>query len=169
MPNPPPHESADPLMSLIACLNEHRAHVISGIDGLTEEQLDLVAAPSGWTLRGIVSHLLYDVEIFWLGAVLMGDPEAIGRLRDGWTAPRLPVATLRTEYVAAAARADVHLQDVGLSSAPAWQPSPEVFSAPLPPTALDVILRVLSETATHAGHIDMARESIDGRQYLTLD
>lgn len=30
------------------------------------------------------------------------------------------------------------------------------------------ILRLLVETATHAGHLDMAREAIDGHQHLVV-
>jgi hypothetical protein len=30
------------------------------------------------------------------------------------------------------------------------------------------VLRLLVETATHAGHLDLARESIDGHQHLVV-
>jgi hypothetical protein len=30
-------------------------------------------------------------------------------------------------------------------------------------------MHVITETATHAGHMDAARELIDGRQWLVLD
>jgi len=32
-----------------------------------------------------------------------------------------------------------------------------------------VLLHVITETACHAGHLDAARELIDGRQWLTLE
>jgi hypothetical protein len=32
----------------------------------------------------------------------------------------------------------------------------------------DVLMHVIGETATHAGHLDAARELIDGRQWLVL-
>lgn len=32
----------------------------------------------------------------------------------------------------------------------------------------EVILHVIAETATHAGHLDATRELIDGRQWLVL-
>ena len=32
----------------------------------------------------------------------------------------------------------------------------------------EVLLRVLGETSLHAGHLDMAREAIDGRQDLVV-
>ena len=33
----------------------------------------------------------------------------------------------------------------------------------------DALLHVITETATHAGHLDAARELIDGRQHLVLE
>jgi hypothetical protein len=33
---------------------------------------------------------------------------------------------------------------------------------------LDVIVHVIKETATHAGHLDVARELIDGHQHLVM-
>lgn len=65
---------------LIAQLDHQREHVLAGIEGLGERALDRVVAPSGWTLRGMVTHLLYDVEIFWMGAVLGADRLAIARV-----------------------------------------------------------------------------------------
>ena len=35
-------------------------------------------------------------------------------------------------------------------------------------TAREVVLHVLTETAVHAGHLDAARELIDGRTWLVL-
>ena len=88
--------------ALIAHLDRQREHVLAGIEGLGERALDRVVAPSGWTLRGMVTHLLYDVEIFWMGAVLGADPSAIARVCDGWAAPSIPGRQLRQEYRAAA-------------------------------------------------------------------
>ena len=61
---------------LTAHLDAHREHVLTAIKGLGDK-LDRVVAPSGWTLRGMVTHLLYDVEILWMGAVLGADPAAM--------------------------------------------------------------------------------------------
>jgi hypothetical protein len=33
---------------------------------------------------------------------------------------------------------------------------------------LEVVFRVLNETATHAGHIDMARDHLDGHQHRVV-
>jgi hypothetical protein len=32
----------------------------------------------------------------------------------------------------------------------------------------EILLHVIAETATHAGHLDAARELIDGRQWIVL-
>jgi hypothetical protein len=33
---------------------------------------------------------------------------------------------------------------------------------------LDAIIHVIKETATHAGHLDVARELVDGHQHLVV-
>jgi hypothetical protein len=154
--------------ALIAQLDHHREHVLAAIEGLGERALDRVVAPSGWTMRGMVTHLLYDVEIFWMSAVLGADGGAIVRLRDGWSAPSIPGDRLREEYREAASNGNEQLNNVDLSAGPRWWPPADVFAGPRLASALDVVLRVLGETATHAGHLDMARECIDGRQHLVV-
>ncbi|MEZ5201863.1 MAG: DUF664 domain-containing protein [Micropruina glycogenica] len=46
-------------------------------------------------------------------------------------------------------------QQAGLAASPTWSHG--------------AVVHVLVETATHAGHLDAARELIDGTQYLVLD
>ncbi|MGA9746463.1 MAG: DUF664 domain-containing protein [Nocardioides sp.] len=154
--------------ALVAQLDLHRAHVLAGIEGLGEGELDRVVAPSGWTMRGLVTHLLHDVELFWMGAVLGADRSAIARVCDGWSAPSVPGDQLRAQYRAAAASGNRHLRGVDLDAKPRWWPTTDVFEGPRLGSGLAVVLRVLGETATHAGHIDMARERIDGHQHLVV-
>ena len=156
------------LEALVADLDRHREHVLAGIEGLGERDLDVVVAPSGWTLRGLLGHLLHDVELFWMSAVLGGDATAIAGLCDGWSAPGAPGDELRAEYREAGERGNRRLRAVDLAAAPAWWPPPEIFGGPRLASNLDVVLRVLDETATHAGHLDLARERLDGRQHLVV-
>ena len=153
---------------LMAHLDAHREHVFAGIEGLGEDDLDRVVAPSGWTLRGMVTHLLYDVEIFWMGAVLGATPAAIAQVCDGWRASTISGHRLRQMYLEAAVNGNKQLRTVDLSAEPTWWPSAEIFGGPRLTSNLEVVLRVTSETATHAGHIDVAREGIDGHQYLVV-
>lgn len=153
---------------LLRDLAEHRAHVLRTIDGLSETDLDRVVAPSGWTPRTMVSHLLHDDEIFWLRAVLGADESAIAQLRDGWSAPPLPGPELRAAYRRQAVLGDEILARTDLDAPPRWWPPLEVFDAPRIETGWEVLLRMIDETAVHAGHLDMAREVIDGHQELVV-
>ena len=117
--------------ALITQLDQQREHVLSAIEGLGERSLDRVVAPSGWTLRGMVTHLLYDVEIFWMGAVLGADPSAIARVCNGWAAPTIPGPRLRLEYRAAASASNLHLGKADLSAEPRWWPPSETVAAAL--------------------------------------
>ncbi len=49
----------------------------------------------------------------------------------------------------------------------AWWPH-DLFGDPHLHTPRDVLLHVIPETACHAGHLDAARELIDGRRWLVL-
>jgi hypothetical protein len=154
--------------ALIAQLDRQREQVLAGIEGLGECALDWVVAPSGWTLRRMVTHLLCDVEIFWMGAVLGADPSAIAGVCDGWSAPSIPGPQLRQEYRAAASNGNRHLGMADLHAEPKWWPPPETFCGPRLNSSLEVVFRALNETATRAGHIDMARERLDGHQHLVV-
>ncbi|MBC7557933.1 MAG: DUF664 domain-containing protein, partial [Dermatophilaceae bacterium] len=54
-----------------------------------------------------------------------------------------------------------------LDAAPAWWPK-ELFGDWRLDNLREVILHVLTETAVHAGHLDAARELIDGRTWLVV-
>lgn len=163
-----PHQSVARSLAL-RDLAHHRAHVLRTIDGLGEAELDRAAARSGWTPRSMVAHLLHDVERFWLRAVLGADPAAIDQLTDGWSVSPLPGPELRAAYRRETALCDEVLARTDLDAPPLWWPPAEVFSAPRLETGWEILLRVIDESAVHAGHLDMARESIDGHQDLVLD
>lgn len=77
-------EPADQLTRRIVLAQDH---VLAAVEGLEVEDLGRRAAPSGWTVATLLTHLAYDVETFWVHAVLGGRREAIADLRDGWSAP----------------------------------------------------------------------------------
>lgn len=153
---------------LVAELDGHRDHVLDVVEGISETEMDRPAAPSGWSPRSMVSHLLFDVEVFWVGAVLGADEDAISRIRDGWTAPPIPGERLCADYRSAVAGSNQILREIDLQAPPAWWPPQTLFGGPRLRSGLQVVLRVLGETATHAGHLDLARERIDGYQHLVV-
>lgn len=154
---------------LLEHLRAERSHVLASADGLSEADMTRVVAPSGWSIAQLLNHLVYDVEIFWGGAIVGGDDEAIARIQDGWKTPVISGAEPVEQYEHWTSRVDSVLTQADLDAPPSWWPSEEVF--PFPPFAdtRQCVFRLLVETATHAGHLDMAREAIDGHQYLVVN
>jgi Protein of unknown function (DUF664) len=153
---------------LLAHLDAERRHVLAAVAGLSEEHLTRPAAPSGWSIAQMLTHLTYDDEIFWAGAVVGGDPECIALIRDGWKVPVTSGADAVVRYEGRCRRSDAVLGDVDLDQPPRWWPPEEVFPFPPFADARACVLRLLVETATHAGHLDIAREHIDGHQHLVV-
>ncbi|MGW2592375.1 DinB family protein [Streptomyces sp. NPDC001515] len=152
-------------------LNGQRRHILGILDGLSDEDLRRPVLPSGWSCLGLVQHLALDVERFWFQAVVTGDKEVIASLAeidDAWQVPATtPAADVLARYRTETARADA----IATASAPeiplAWWPQ-DLFGDPHLHTLRDVLLHVLAETACHAGHLDAARELLDGRRWLVL-
>lgn len=153
---------------LLARLAAERSHVLAAVEGLSEHDLTRAVAPSGWSIAQMLNHLTYDDEIFWAGAILGGDTECIDLLRDGWRVPVTSGADAVAQYDRWQRRSDAVLAEVDLDRPPRWWPPEAIF--PFPPfvDARACAFRLLMETATHAGHLDIAREQIDGRQYLVV-
>lgn len=154
--------------TLLGLLGFQREHVLAPIEGLTEEQATTPMVASGWTVVTLLNHLAYDDETFWIGAVLAGDPVAIAAVRDGWREGPTTLAEAAAGYREAVARSERLLADADLDAPPAWTPPRSVFDAPVPPHGAALVGRVLMETATHAGHLDIVRELIDGRQFMVF-
>lgn len=153
---------------LIAYLGSQRRHVLGIIDGLDDEQLRRPVLPSGWSSLTMLSHLTHDDELFWFGAVIAGDEDVIARVltADGWTVPDEVVpADLLAAYREQARRSDEILRGADLDAAPTWWPE-ELFGEWRLDSVREIVLHVLVETAAHAGHLDAARELIDGRQWM---
>lgn len=153
---------------LLEHLGAERRHVLAAVDGLGETDLTRPVAPSGWSMAQMLHHLAYDDEIFWAGAVVGGDEECIGLVQDGWAVPVTTGAAAVEGYRRWTRRTDALLGDVDLDAPPRWWPPQEVFPFPPFEDARACVLRLLVETATHAGHLDMARERIDGHQHLVV-
>ena len=153
---------------LLASLAAQRKHVLDALQELTEAELRRPVLPSGWTCLGLVQHLTLDVERFWFRAVVAGEHVELATGDAAWQVND----TTPARDVLAAYREEIRLSDeilarTPLNAAPVWWPV-EVF-ADLPERDLRAtVLAVLTETACHAGHLDAARELIDGRQHLVL-
>jgi hypothetical protein len=155
--------------ALLGALRAQREHVLEAVEGLPDEALRRPVLPSGWTCLGLVQHLTLDVERFWFRAVAAGETVDLESGDGAWRV----AADTPADAVLGAYRAEAQLSDAVITSAPdlaagpAWWPV-EIF-ADLPVRDLrGTILHVLTETACHAGHLDAARELLDGHQHQVL-
>jgi hypothetical protein len=157
--------------ALLATLNAQRAHVLGAVEGLAASDLQRPALPTGWSCVGLIQHLTLDVEQFWFRGVVAGElgdladaasAESAWEL-DGSTAPEAVLAQYRDEIE----RANVIIESTPVESAPAAWPG-DLFGDFRLPDLRAILLHVITETACHAGHLDAARELLDGRTWLVL-
>ncbi len=156
---------------LLSRLAGRRAHVLHQLEGLSDAQLRSPVLPSGWTCLGLVRHLTLSDERYWFEAVMAGEPLDFfpeGVNADWMVASDESAADVIGDYQSAQARADEIIATLALDDPPAvpeawWAEAGMSF-----PDLRSVILHMIVETATHAGHLDAVRELIDGRQHIVL-
>jgi hypothetical protein len=159
---------------LLATLATHREFLRTTVAGLTDEQAGARPTVSELCLGGLVKHV-GAVETSWVDFILDG-PDAVSfsgsdaEIEARWgqfrMAPGETLADLLAAYDAVARRTDEVV---------AATPDLDV-SHPLPPapwfepgarwSARRVLLHIIAETAQHAGHADILRESIDGAKTM---
>jgi hypothetical protein len=154
---------------LLTSLDAQRRHVMGIIDELEEADLRRSLVPSGWTPLGLVQHLTLDVERFWFSAVVAGYRHTIDELDrgdDSWrVSAGVSAAAVFEGYLAAAAAANQIIEFVPLDAKPLWWPR-EHFGDWRLESLREIVLHVIVETACHAGHLDVMRELIDGKQWI---
>jgi uncharacterized damage-inducible protein DinB len=158
--------------ALLTALRVQREHIFDALDGLGPAELRRPVLPSGWTSIGLVNHLSLDVERFWFQAVIAGDDTVISSLassENAWeVGTELPADDVLGRYRANIEAADAILSSTSLDAAASWWPESFFGSSPVH-SVRELALHVANETANHAGHLDAARELIDGRLHLVLD
>jgi uncharacterized damage-inducible protein DinB len=165
----PAGATSDERADLLQTLRAHRAFLRVTVQGLTDDQARQRTTVSELTLGGLVKHVA-GTEASWAQFALHGAPvfsQDEDRWADGFslTADETLEQVL-AEYDRVAALTDQLVVDhPDLDSA---HPLPE---APwFPPGASwsvrRVLLHVIAETAQHAGHADVLRESLDGQKTM---
>jgi uncharacterized protein DUF664 len=157
--------------ALLAFLAAQRDAVLSIVAGLDEEAWHRSAVPSGWTPAGLVEHL-GGAEWHWFQGVVTGaKPEPPPGDEDlppyDPTAAfvcDLPSAEIIGFYRDQCASSDAVLAVTPLSAAPRGRHG--VPGQDEPPDVRWVVLHMIEETARHAGHLDIARELLDGQTGL---
>ena len=164
-----PDSEPDVRRELLECLEYQRASVRSIVAGLNEEAWHVPVVASGWTVAGLVEHL-GNAERHWFQEVVAGTgtdlPWDEGRPRYdpnmAFTCDR-PSADVLTYYREQCERSDAVLAGAGLSDAPLGRHGGEEV-----PSVRVVILHMIEETAAHTGHLEIARELLDGKTGLGL-
>ena len=156
---------------LIESLRRHRGFLRYTVQNLTEEQARLRPTVSALNLAGLIKHVAA-TEAGWVrfaegGAEAMNrnwGPDVVARhwhLQTGET-----LAGVLADYEAVAARTDELVASMPDLDADHALPEAPWFEPGARWSARRVFLHVIAETAQHAGHADILRESIDGQKTM---
>jgi hypothetical protein len=174
---PGPQERVD----LVDVLRKHRGLFRLTVAGLTDEQARLTPTVSTLSLGGLVKHVTA-VEEQWASFVVDGPapspgidwanidwsnpPPEVQQYADGFRMLEgESLAGLIARYDEVAAATDELINSVDLD---ALQPLPKApwFEPGASWSARRVFTHILAETAQHAGHADILRETIDGQKSM---
>lgn len=153
-------------------LQAERDHVVGILEGLNDEQLRRRVLPTGWSSLGMVNHLALGVEHYWLRCIVAGeslDFFSSDALKDNgeWeVGPEVTGEAVIERYRAESAHANVIIAETPLDALPR-QIDP-LWGSWEVPNFLFIMTHLVQVTATHAGHLDVVRELIDGRQWSVL-
>jgi uncharacterized damage-inducible protein DinB len=165
-PRTDPPFDADEAATLYGYLDYHRATLLRKTDGLDAAGLAATHPPSTMTLGGMVKHLAY-VEDNWFVEFFLGQ-EAPQPWRDAdwdadpdweWTTGATDdAAALRAQFEQTVARSRSVVEGVDLGTLSARR-----LRRPDVQVSLRwIVVHLIEEYARHNGHADLIRESIDG-------
>jgi len=178
--NPATSSSADlspERADLLETLAAHRAFLRQTAEGLTDEQARLTPTVSALSVGGLIKHVA-DVESSWAG-FMQGDfsawpevdwsnpdPALFESYSNGFVLlPDETLAGVLADYERIAAITDGLVASLDLDTA---YPLPKAPWFPPDGTrsVRRVITHIVAETAQHAGHADIIRETIDGHKTM---
>ncbi len=152
---------------LLTFLDAQRRSVAAIVEGLQPDAIHQSVVPSGWTPVSLLEHLA-QAEYFWFERVVAGpsDPSERSSVEPdtGGVAGANELEAALDVYRHQCARSDSIVAATLLDSRPAGE-----VPADMTDEVHDVrtiVLHMIEETARHAGHLDIARELIDGRTGL---
>lgn len=169
-----PTTTVDERTDLLATLAQHRWFLRFTVRDLTDEQAAQRTTASQLCLGGLIKHVA-DAESHWIDFII-GGPDALpdwsgewkpeGRSAEFQLLADENLASVLERYEQVARRTDevvAKLADLGAS-----QPLPEApwFESGARWSARRAVLHIITETAQHAGHADIIRESLDGAKTM---
>ena len=160
-------ERADILESLAT----HRNFLRFTVRGLTDDQATQRPTASELTLAGLIKHVA-GTEAAWV-RFIEGGPEAMSSdwspeawAREWRLEPGQTLASVLEDYTAVAAHTDELVATLPDLDASHPLPAAPWFPPGARRSARRVFLHIIAETAQHAGHADILRESIDGQKTM---
>jgi Protein of unknown function (DUF664) len=157
---------------LLDFLRRQRESVLAIVDGLDEDAWHRSVVPTGWTPAGMLAHL-GGAEWHWVQGVVAGkQPDLPADLDEDLPSydPLTVVFTAEetSAEVIAFYRDQCEASDAVLATTPlsAHPLGSHGLGGFEPPDVRWVVLHMIEETARHAGHLDIARELLDGTTRL---
>ncbi|MFQ1002528.1 DinB family protein [Modestobacter sp. SSW1-42] len=161
---------------LLDSLARHRFFLRYTVQGLTDEQARLRPTVSELCLGGIVKHVSA-TEAAWADFMVRGaaafptadwtDPQMAERWADEHhLLPEETLAGVLDEYAAVAARTDELVRTLPSLDVDHLLPEAPWFTPGARQSARRTLLHVIAETAQHAGHADVLRETLDGQKTM---
>jgi uncharacterized damage-inducible protein DinB len=165
---------ADEREALLAFLSQQRDALRYASQGLTDEQARSQPSASALCVGGLIKHAA-QVERAWVSYLTEGDTSVFApgeeqytdgfRLVEGETLA--DVIAFSGEQAALTEKVVTERPDLG-APLPATEDVVPWIPAGLVWTPRWILLHLIEETARHAGHADIIRESIDGATCWTL-
>lgn len=152
---------------LLAALDRHRGFLMFTALRLTDEQARATPTASDLHIGGIIKHVTA-TERGWVAFMTGGDQAAAAG--DWWDGHHMgageTLAAIIDDYERCAAETEAAVR--GLPSLDVTHPLPKApwFEPGASWTARRALLHILAETAQHAGHADIIRETIDGQKTM---
>jgi hypothetical protein len=161
---------------LLATLAQHRHFLRFTARGLTDEQARQRTTVSELTVGGLIKHVT-SAERGWAKFIVEGTSamaDSAAMTEDDWARraaefrllPSETLAGVLAAYAEAARRPDALVTDLPDLNAGHPLPKAPWFPPGTQWSARRVFLHILAETAQHAGHADIIRESLDGAKSM---
>ena len=159
-------------VDLLEALAKHRELFRFTVQGLTDEQAAATPTDSALCLGGLIKHVTF-VETGWVSFILEGasalemregsydEHTNSFRMLEGET-----LAGILTDYEACAKRTDDLVRTIPSLDQSHPLPSAPWFEPGASWSARRTFVHIVAETAQHAGHADILRETLDGQKSM---